>query len=57
MPIIVNRRTGDIISMSEITQQQKNKAWKHILEYWIKRNDDKFVAMIKEKETTQEKDS
>ena len=57
MPIVVNRRTGDIISKPEPTQQQKDKVWACIVNDWAKRNNDEFVAMIEEKVNTQERDS
>lgn len=57
MPIKVNRQNGKIVSKPELTQQQKDKAWECILNDWIKRNNDEFVAMIEEKVNTQEQDS
>ena len=31
MPIIVSRKTGEIVSVPEYTQEQKNKAWEIIV--------------------------
>ena len=40
MPIIVSRKTGEIVSAPEYTQEQKNKAWEII----ISRNAKKILA-------------
>ena len=40
MPIIVSRKTGEIVSVPEYTQEQKNKAW----EYIVRQNAEKILA-------------
>ena len=46
MPIVVDRRTGKIISAPELTQEQKDFAWEMIIRNWIKLNPEKFRAML-----------
>ena len=42
MPIIISRKTGQIISMPDYTQEQKDKAWEIIFE----KNAEKIVEKI-----------
>ncbi len=37
MPIIVDRKTGEIISMPEISEEQRQLAWEIIVREWCKR--------------------
>ena len=46
MPIVVDRRTGKIISAPELTQEQKDAAWEVIIRNWVKQNPEKFLAML-----------
>ena len=43
MPIIVSRKTGEIISTPEYSQEQKNRAWEIIIE----KNAEKILAGLR----------
>lgn len=43
MPIIVSRKTGEIVSAPEYTQEQKNRAW----EYIVRQNTEKILAGLR----------
>lgn len=55
MPIVVDRRTGEIISKPEITQEQKNTVWERVIRNWIDMNPEKFQALLTEN-NAEEKD-
>ena len=37
MPIKISRQTGEIISATEYTQDQKDKVWENIVREWVKK--------------------
>lgn len=49
MPIIVSRKTGEVISAPEYTQEQKNKAW----EYIVRQNAEKILAGLQPDQNTE----
>ena len=51
MPIVVDRRTGKIISAPEITQEQRDHFWETVVRSWAGRNIDKLVELYVEKKT------
>lgn len=51
MPIVVDRRTGKIISAPEITQEQRDLLWEIVVRSWAERNIDKLVELPVEKKT------
>lgn len=48
MPITVDRHTGKIISMSEITQEQRDKLWGINLRTWLERHTNGFGKLVLE---------
>ena len=50
MPIIVDRRTGKVISKPEITQEQRDLLWEVIIQNWIEKNPEAFRAMLSEEQ-------
>lgn len=54
MPIIVDRRTGEVISKPEINQQQqRDLLWEVIIQNWIEKNPEAFRAMLSEEQDTE----
>lgn len=44
MPIVVSRKTGEIISGSEITQEQKDAAWAAIVKAYAQKHPEIFIT-------------
>jgi len=55
MPIVVDRRTGKIISAPEYTQEQKDAAWEMIVRNWIQRHADEFRELCVSTDNTMKK--
>ena len=48
MPIKISRQTGEIISATEYTQDQKDKVWEIVVREWVEQNPELPKQPIKE---------
>lgn len=48
MPIVISRKTGEIISKPDYTQEQIDRAWEHVVKVWAAANADYLAAQAKE---------
>lgn len=46
MPIVIDRHTGEIISVPEITQERTNAAWETLVSNWLQKHPEVFKEMI-----------
>ena len=54
MPIVCDRKTGEIISKPEYTQEERNKLWELVVRKWIELHPDKFAELIENREKSEE---
>lgn len=47
MPIIVDRRTGKVISQPEITEKEREELLEAIIHKWIEKNPDEFRKLAR----------
>lgn len=51
-PIVVSRKTREVISAPVITQEQRDKLWEQYIRCYVRRNPDLFQNPQKEQEET-----
>ena len=54
MPIVVDRRTGETISKTELTQQQVDLLWEVIVRSWAKKHPEIFRTMNSAEKDTED---
>lgn len=56
MPIVVSRKTGQIISAPEYTQEQKDRCWEHIIRVWAQLHPDMLLQLTEQQPSCSDAD-
>ena len=50
MPIVIDRKTGEILAAPELTSEQKQKAWEFIVKTYVEKHPEKLQELFETQE-------
>ena len=46
MPIVISRKSGDVLEMSPISQDQRAVLWQQVIKTWLEKHPEEFRTML-----------